>query len=302
MKMNIKKIAAFGVAACCLFSTTACGKKECFHTYTSDVTKEATCKEFGVTTYTCGLCGDSYTEDIAKIEKHIIEFGTCVICGEFFPTEGIVYSVSEDNTYAEVIGYSGDDVAEMVIAPTYKGLPVERIADRAFTSSWATHVKNFHRVFIPDTVKVIGDCAFMYCTMKEVRLGKNVREIGRLAFYCRNLTKINLPESLTLIGESAFEDCKLSNIDIPSGVKIEEAAFVNCELIHVTMGKDCILSDFIFNVNHELTEINFQGTKKEWELMNKSYSWNKDGRIASSFYSAPKNLRQIICIDGIITL
>ena len=42
-------------------------KKEKF---TSNVTKEATCKEAGVRTYTCGVCGDSYTEDIAKLTTH----------------------------------------------------------------------------------------------------------------------------------------------------------------------------------------------------------------------------------------
>ena len=35
------------------------------HTYTSKVTKAATCKETGIKTYTCS-CGDTYTESIAK--------------------------------------------------------------------------------------------------------------------------------------------------------------------------------------------------------------------------------------------
>lgn len=37
----------------------------CEHSYAFAVTKEATCTEKGVTTYTCGICGDSYTEEIA---------------------------------------------------------------------------------------------------------------------------------------------------------------------------------------------------------------------------------------------
>ena len=39
------------------------------HTYTSEVTKEATHLEEGETTYTCA-CGDSYTEPVAKLEEH----------------------------------------------------------------------------------------------------------------------------------------------------------------------------------------------------------------------------------------
>ena len=41
-------------------------KAECKHTYTSKVTKAATCIATGTKTYTCSKCGDSYTEVIAK--------------------------------------------------------------------------------------------------------------------------------------------------------------------------------------------------------------------------------------------
>ncbi len=42
------------------------------HSYTSTVTKEATCKEEGVMTYICS-CGDAYTEKIAKTGHNITE-------------------------------------------------------------------------------------------------------------------------------------------------------------------------------------------------------------------------------------
>ncbi|MBQ4269096.1 MAG: hypothetical protein IJB97_05545, partial [Clostridia bacterium] len=67
VKPFIKKIMSLIIAGFCFISITACGEKECSHSYTSNVTKEATCKEAGVRTYTCGVCGDSYTEDIAKL-------------------------------------------------------------------------------------------------------------------------------------------------------------------------------------------------------------------------------------------
>lgn len=40
------------------------------HSYTSSITKNATCKESGVTTFTCS-CGDTYSEEIAKLTTHI---------------------------------------------------------------------------------------------------------------------------------------------------------------------------------------------------------------------------------------
>lgn len=41
----------------------------CEHKYVSSVTKEATVSETGIKTYTCSLCGDSYTQTIDKIKS-----------------------------------------------------------------------------------------------------------------------------------------------------------------------------------------------------------------------------------------
>ena len=40
------------------------------HNYEAKITKEATCKENGEITYTCSRCGDSYTEEIQKLEHN----------------------------------------------------------------------------------------------------------------------------------------------------------------------------------------------------------------------------------------
>ena len=37
------------------------------HNYVVVSTQTATCKEAGVKTYTCSVCGDTYTEEIAKL-------------------------------------------------------------------------------------------------------------------------------------------------------------------------------------------------------------------------------------------
>ena len=56
------------------------------HSYTSRVTKEATCSSDGVRTYTCS-CGDTYTESIYKVSHNWISATctkpkTCSVCGE----------------------------------------------------------------------------------------------------------------------------------------------------------------------------------------------------------------------------
>ena len=112
MKAVIKRILSLILSCCCIFSVSACGDKEnnpsnesspkipsCSHTYTSEITKEATCKESGVKTYTCEACGDFYTEDIAKSTTHSytsqvtkeatcketgIKTFTCSVCGDSY--------------------------------------------------------------------------------------------------------------------------------------------------------------------------------------------------------------------------
>ena len=71
------------------------------HVYTSEVTKEATCTEAGVMTYTCE-CGDSYTaaiEALGHTEKVVA--GKEATCEEAGLTEGKVCSVCEEVLVAQ---------------------------------------------------------------------------------------------------------------------------------------------------------------------------------------------------------
>ena len=64
------------------------------HNYTSQVTKEATCTETGIRTYTCAECGDSYTEPIAKIaHTEVIDTAEAASCTKEGKTEGSHCSV-----------------------------------------------------------------------------------------------------------------------------------------------------------------------------------------------------------------
>ena len=54
---------------------------DCMHSYDVVETKPATCAEAGVKTFTCTACGDSFTEEIAKLTTHSYADGTCTVCG-----------------------------------------------------------------------------------------------------------------------------------------------------------------------------------------------------------------------------
>lgn len=53
------------------------GEEECEHDYTEEVTTAATCTTDGLKTYTCSLCGDSYTE-VIKAEGHDMVAGEVI--------------------------------------------------------------------------------------------------------------------------------------------------------------------------------------------------------------------------------
>lgn len=94
------------------FFTTNIQTEACEHSYESKVTKDATCTELGVMTYTCSKCGESYTEDIPLADHHYVEeilnptcnaYGTitntCSGCGD---TE-IEYIAVKNHVYVDGI-------------------------------------------------------------------------------------------------------------------------------------------------------------------------------------------------------
>lgn len=180
------------------------------HTW-SVITTSPTCQAQGYDTKTCSICGkveienytqtnehqwkDSYAFDNSfhwldcencdsksEYAEHDIDgSGYCNVCEQpLLPTEGLVYDVSADGTYAEVIEYTGT-ATKIKIADTYKSLPVESIYDSVFDGR-----EDIIAVSFPETLKSIGDNAF--------------RQTG--------LTEITLPENLTNIGKSAFSACR----------------------------------------------------------------------------------------------
>lgn len=95
-------------------------KNYCYHSYESTVTSAPTCTTEGLMTYTCTLCGDSYTETLSTI-AHTYDSGvvttptctedgytthTCTVCGNSY-TDSIV----------EATGHHYDDGIETT-APT----------------------------------------------------------------------------------------------------------------------------------------------------------------------------------------
>ena len=184
--------------------------------------------------YECLECGSKKDE-----ASHTFEENFCTKCEYVIhPTEGIIYEVSEDGTYAIVVGYQGTE-NEMIIANRYNGLPVTAIGERALFRCGA----NLTSVVIPDSVTTIGEGAFTSCiSLTSVVIGDSVTSIGNYAFYyCKSLISVVIPDNVTTIGECAFNECdSLVGVVISNNVNsIGYGAFASCDsLTSVTIPDD----------------------------------------------------------------
>lgn len=149
--------------------------------------------------------------------------------------EGVLYDVSSDGTYAEVIGYEGT-VKNVIIADTYNNLPVKNIYAEAFKN------KNIKSIVIGNNVTSIGNSAFEGCSaLESLVFPDSVTSIGNSAFKgCYQLLSVTIGKNVTTIGERAFMHCyALTSVVISDNVTtIGEEAFMYCDrLTNVVMGK-----------------------------------------------------------------
>lgn len=105
-------------------------------------------------------------------------------------------------------------------------------------------------VVIESGVTSIGKATFWDCSLEEIEIPDTVKSIGDCAFVaCSNLTNIEIPDSITSIGDFTFFTCiNLTSIEILDSVKsIGSNAFKYCS---------------------NLTDVYFDGTKSEWDKIN----------------------------------
>ena len=123
---------------------------------------------------------------------------------------------------------------------------------------------------------------------------RNIKTIGDSAFLgCNKITNISIPETVETIGESAFKDCANIEGAIVNAKTIKRLVFYNCsKLNNVTFGKNIqsLSGDCIFLNTNLLTNLNYNGTKEEWDAITKVSSWKTGSKIMS-----------ITCIDETIT-
>ena len=145
---------------------------------------------------------------------------------------------------------------------------------------------------IPDSITKIGDCAFgsmskitiagvvvSGCGITSISIPDSVTSIGNYAFSnCIYLTSVTIPDSVTEIGRYAFSGCtNLTEFTVPKGIKeIEQGMFSGCDrLSKVTMSSNIEkINSYAFDKCYYLTDIYYNGAKKQWDLITKEEKGN----------------------------
>lgn len=149
------------------------------------------------------------------------------------PVTDFEYSIREDQNSIAILKYVGTSKS-IVFPEKIDGLPVKVIGGDLLDSGELRPL--IDSVVIPDTVEIIVDYAFAYCTnLVSVDFGENVAYIGESAFEeCTALKKIILPSKLETIGAGAFYKCSsATEIFVPKTVKewgfdTAKGTFGNC--------------------------------------------------------------------------
>ncbi|MBR5278282.1 MAG: leucine-rich repeat protein, partial [Clostridia bacterium] len=213
------------------------------HTYGDwTITLFPTCVGSGNEQRTCSVCGDVQSISIPPTGEHSYGSSSCFYCGKLKPSEGLSY-VQNDSGYTVSRGSCTDSY--VVIPDSFNGMPVNQIADFAFSyntpSNTSTDVWNstMEKVYIPNSVKYIGRYAFDGCEMlTEVTIPDSVVAMGDVVFgRCVRLETVTLSDSISSIPEYTFIDC-ISLNDITWGATVTEigsCAFLDCNSLTTVM-------------------------------------------------------------------
>lgn len=164
------------------------------------------------------------------------------------------------------------------------------IADEAFACHNPRVTSTLREIFIPDSVKSVGNDVFHECeSLERINIPCSITYIGKSAFYgcsslkdiyiphsitsiedytfgaCHSLRKIHIPNSVTTIGGGAFSGCfSLDKIHIPNSVtKIGNFTFSGCafEIIQIPDSIESIGNGAFSNCN-SLREVDIPNSLK----------------------------------------
>lgn len=208
----------------------------------------------------------------------------------------------------KILGYVDGVDLPLLYIPSYIGRkPVVSIAGRAFNAS-----KTLTAVYVPSTVKDIGDSAFFGCnnldrvsiqggnlkignrtfagcrSLKRVVFNGAAAELGDYAFWHCSKIAIYYTQNVTAIGECAFLGSGLSGeLDLRGVKNIKSSAFKGCEITSITIGKNLseIGPSAFFNCD-DLNEIKLSDENDEYVYVDGCLIRRSDNTLVLGLASA----------------
>lgn len=169
----------------------------------------------------CTVIGDDAFSGCSALEKAVIgdglkKIGKCVftgVSGEFsleYPDEMTYFEIADGCFYSRKDG-------SLINGDLANGTVKLRAGITSVPEYCFAENRKIKKVILPDSVKEIGECAFMNCTaLKAAGLPSSLQHIAGYAFYgCSALKKITIPASVEEIDGNPFMYCpKLITIKV----------------------------------------------------------------------------------------
>lgn len=214
-------------------------------------------------------------------------------------SEGLDYELTKDGKGYIVTGLGTCQSLKLVIPPSYNGLPVVEIGDRAFFECLKVGY-----VVLPDTIVTLGEWCFGNSLLAEINIPSSVKRIGNYAFTGTILTKIEISEGVETIGYQAFRACnELESITLPSSVKtIEDEAFMYCKELK-TVGIPAsvtTIGDKAFRGLSSLVAFEVDENNRYFSSVNGDL-YDKSG-TKLLYYAQGKGEKNIIIPDGVVSI
>lgn len=222
-------------------------------------------------------------------------------------TDGLEFTLSSDGEYYILNHYEKNTGKDIVIPPTYIGLPVKVIGEGSFMRN-----DEIESVMIPSSVEVIDAYAFSSCSnLKYLSVGKKVKTIDKYSLCntrsletiivdlnnstfdsrnnCNAIIEIEtntlikgckntiIPEGVKSIYKYAFYGSDLIEISIPNSVSsIGECAFHSCSKLNtIVIGSGLANIDLFAFVNCESLKYIYNNS-----ILNFIIGDNQNGNIA----------------------
>ncbi len=198
------------------------------------------------------------------------------------------YLTNKDKTKCALIKVNDLSIKNVIIPPTYSGMPVVAIGEEAFSKC-----SSLRKVILGENVEVVGEYAFWDClALNEILPSNKLKSIKKSAFTgcnrleeffipntvveiedgiftgCNNLKKISIGNGLRVIPKYAFSNRrKLENVTIGNHIEvISSRSFANCTMLTgISIPKSVrVIEDGAFDGCKKL-EIIYEGSQVEWK-------------------------------------